>query len=705
MINTLKFMLVSARTMGVSWTARRFWYECRLKSGMIRRRFPQASWEDATAAMRRKSGDIRPNLPANRDPESTREALRKLLAGEPGERLIAEAERVAEGQFPFFSDRWHALGSPTDWFVNPATGGHAAPDRHWSTYAMFDPAYGDLKFVWETSRFGSAFTLARAYALTGDNAHAETFWSLVEDWRAKNPPNTGPQWKCGQETSIRMMAWAFALITMRDAPASTAERQQVLLEMIRIQGERVLATHEYAHLQQNNHAIGEGAGILTAAILTDPDFRTGNLFKAGLDIVEREGLFQIYTDGGYIQKSMNYHRVMLLYNAWLLFLARNFSFTLSGALKERIKRAVEFLWNHIVAESNGKAPSLGSNDGALPIPLDTCDYTDFRPVVQTVCAGLGIEPPFEPGPWDEGRLHLFPNAQTDAQESRLKVAHEFPKIGQYLLTGGKTSVFFRCPTFTDRPGQADALHADIWHAGKNIACDAGSYLYYEPDPWNNGLTHTRAHNTVEVDGADQMKRGPRFFWLNWLKTTVSPQVTLTNGSALIASHDGYTHLPDPVIHTRGIFVANDGSVVIVIDRLTGKGSHRYDLHWLLDAADDFEPLADSEAQAGIVSEARKFRLAVFMPQATDAFKATTIVAAEDDTRGWKSEHYGRKDPALSLSVTDTFTQKVNLVSCFSFEKTTGVRITKKENVIAWTGTTGEQSVQLTPFGTDSIFRD
>ena len=81
---------------------------------------------------------------------------------------------------------------------------------------MFSPETGDLKFIWEPGRFASAYNLARAYWAIGDDSYAETFWQLIESWEQSNPPNHGAHWKCGQETSLRIMAWCFALYAFAD---------------------------------------------------------------------------------------------------------------------------------------------------------------------------------------------------------------------------------------------------------------------------------------------------------------------------------------------------------------------------------------------------------------------------------------------------------------------------------------------------------
>ena len=63
--------------------------------------------------------------------------------------------------------------------------------------------------------------LARAYALTGDERFPQAFWSAIEDWARHSPPMSGPLWICGQECSLRILAWTFALHAFIRSPSTT----------------------------------------------------------------------------------------------------------------------------------------------------------------------------------------------------------------------------------------------------------------------------------------------------------------------------------------------------------------------------------------------------------------------------------------------------------------------------------------------------
>src|SRR5439155_7146735 len=122
---------------------------------------------------------------------------------------VRVAEEIRQGKLRYFEQTVAEAGFPPGWHTNPFTGQRAPADLHWTEIGDFEN--GDLKVIWEPSRFGFAYALVRAYWRTGNEEFPETFWQLVEDWQIHNPPQVGPNWKCGQEISFRVMAWCFPL--------------------------------------------------------------------------------------------------------------------------------------------------------------------------------------------------------------------------------------------------------------------------------------------------------------------------------------------------------------------------------------------------------------------------------------------------------------------------------------------------------------
>lgn len=495
----------------------------------------------------------------------------------PDRQAITAADDICSGTFTWFGHHKLAAGLPPDWFYNPLEKINVAHETHWSCTSDF--GQGDIKVLWDLSRFSFVYPLVRAYAHTGDEKFAAAFWQLVEDWREKNPPNTGPNWKCGQEISFRVMAWCWGLYGFAASAESTPERIARLVQMIAVSGERIAANFSYALSQRNNHGISEAMGLYTIGLLF-PDLKKNTVWKRrGRKWLEKLALELIYEDGSFCQHSMVYHRLMLDDYLWVDRLAQSHDEPFPENVRQRLLKACEWLL-HLMDRETGALPNYGHNDGSLILPLSACNYQDFRPVVQAGCYQFGSCKPLPPGPWDEALLWLHGPKAVAAPQKKIPLGDfAAEQGGYYLLRQGETSVFTRCANYRHRPGQTDMLHADVWWRGQNLACDAGTFSYNAP-PWDYQFSGTALHNTVTVDSRDQMDRVGRFMWLPWLQDS---HCSFRRGEHIClwqGGHGGYKRLQPPVHHNRAIaLLPQDG--VVVIDFLSSEGLHDYRLHWLL----------------------------------------------------------------------------------------------------------------------------
>ena len=63
----------------------------------------------------------------------------------------------------------------------------------------------------------------------------------------------------------------------------------------------------------------------------------------------------------------------------------------------------------------------------------------------------------------------------------------------------------------------------IWIFGireKNLLFDGGSYKYNTTEKLLRYFMGTESHNTIMLDGYDQMLKGSRFIWYNWSQAEV-----------------------------------------------------------------------------------------------------------------------------------------------------------------------------------------
>ena len=598
------------------------------------------------------------------DPGIFSKILGELASPKALNRLVAEADALRRGRFTYFFKEMGDIGFPPDWRLNPFTGGRVSSRVHWSRIPVHSKEFGDIKYIWEPARFAAAYTLARAYKATNKEVYAECFWELVESWGDANPPNQGPHWRCGQEISLRLMAWAFALHVFRDSPSTTPERFVRLLGMIAVQADRVAGTTLYAHLQDNNHSISEGAGLWTVGVLFPMLAGATAWRRKGRIILEMEAGRLIHEDGSFSQKSNNYHRLMLHDYLYALRLGEVNGYMLDSKTTKRIEKASDFLLG-MIDPFSGWAPNLGGNDGALILPLNSCDYNDMRPVTAATHYYISRERIFESGPWHEDLYWLFGSEALNNQPRQPSISKlSASEGGYYTLRRRESWAMLRCGPYLTRPSQPDSLHLDLWWRGRNIAIDPGTYLYYAEPPWNNGLESTRLHNTVCVDGLDQLEQGPRFMWLRWHDAKLIWRGTKGSLSCLEGEHNGYERLDQPVRHRRSVLCAGEAAW-IVIDDLSGEGQHEFSLQWLIAQT---EKAADGSFQRLGYPEGPVW----FKSLVLDPPKDSQIVAdwlehpVETEVRGWYSRYYGVREPALSHRLCIRGHPPIRFLTVFSF---------------------------------------
>jgi hypothetical protein len=655
-----------------------FWYavyRLQLAVGIPRMRTPAVSWDEYFRSHPVETAWPPPSQPAFffEDPRSLGDILHRVATG--AEFLAKEElEKNLKGSFRLWEDSWHECGFPPVWNRNPLTGRNLSADPHWTE--VEEGASGDAKGVWELSRFSVAFRLVRCYGLTGDERAPELFWQLVESWMTANPPNCGPQWVSAQEVALRAMAWTFALRAFAGSGATTPERARRLIGALDVHARRIEATTAYARAQNNNHLISEAAGLFTIGVMFPALQRADKWRDLGIRLL-MESIAQFYPDGGYIQHSHNYHRLALQLYLWVMRLAQ-----LNGrSFPEGMRRGVQLSLDLLRTQTDrqtGRLPNFGHNDGALFLPLNTCAYEDYRPLLQMLSLVRDRKKIYSDGPWDEDTVWLFGPGAIGGTNRKHPRGVKFeprpffaPCAGMYVLGGDESQAVIRCVQFRSRPAHADQLHVDLWWRAENVAIDAGSYLYSGDPPWRNSLTHAGVHNTVTIDGQDQMQRSGRFLWTNAARGMVgTPAMGSWSGS-----HDGYRRLG--VIHNRLVERAEE-DIWIVTDKLAGTGSHSTRLHWLIpDYPWEWGGAKEDPAVEKWLAEKTKgwierscaglilrtpaggisLRVWSSRPAKWNLYRMGKKVHGENaagktvppEIRGWRSLRYASKSPALSLA--------------------------------------------------------
>ena len=518
-----------------------------------------------------------------------------------------------------------------DWHRNPFNGVGAPPaDRPWWSMPDFDRRLGDVKTVWESSRFDWVVAFAQS-ASAGDPAASPRLQAWLADWCDKNPPYRGLNWKCGQETSLRVLHLAVAALVL----GQTREPRPALAALVAMHLRRIAPTMSYARAQDNNHGTSEAAALFVGGSWL-ASLGTGDAdrwAREGRRWLEERAQRLILPDGSFSQHSVNYHRLMLdTYSLAELWRRRLDLPAFDRALYERAAAATEWLRAFTVPDS-GDAPVLGGNDGANLLPLTDAGYRDYRPSVALAAALFLDGGDADAASPDAAAQLRWLGVPGGTRTLRARDDRLFPDGGYGILRRGRAMAMLRFPRFRFRPAHADALHLDFWLGADNLLRDGGSFSYADSE-WDAYFSGAAGHNVVQFDGQEQMPRLGRFLWGDWLRTSMLEPIVRRDAATSMAAgyRDGHGHE-----HVRRVALAEDS--LTVTDEVRGVTRHAV-LRWRLRPGP--WTLHDRVLSDGVVSL---------------TLSATTPIVRCEVVPGWESRFYLQRTavPVLELEVASEAT--------------------------------------------------
>lgn len=556
--------------MGPRYLWFRVWFELKRKTGWLKKDFPTRVPQVSVPglAIWRKM--------ENNWPWTNRESL--TIPKNQNAVLQQKAEAILNGEINLFLSSVHRFTDRHDWTRNPTTGFHYDNQLHWSQIADLSLEAGDIKYVWERSRFTQFHTLIR-YDHHFDLDHSEWVFQEMESWIEANPINCGPNYRCSQEISLRVFNWLGALQFYKNSPNLTEERWKFFMHHLYWQMHHVRNNIQFSRIAvRNNHAITETLALFIFGSLFPDLPGTAEWKKSGKKWFEQEVEYQIYEDGSYLQFSMNYHRVVIQ----LLTLAIRFADIrgerLSEIVYQRAAASLKFLRSFQDSVS-GRLPNYGANDGALFFQFTDKPYRVYTDQLNALEAALTGKNPSFPDDENASWFGFAQRQQVEIQSENLPQVSVYPIGGFAGIKEKETLTFFRAGNHKDRPSQADNLHVDLWHEGENIFRDSGSYKYNSSAEDQRYFFGSRSHNVVMVNGEDQMKKGPRFVWLNWsqarfLKTGEDDENWYLEGEI-----SAFQHINSEIVHRRKITRSKSGPVWVIEDFLSGLSGEKLELLW------------------------------------------------------------------------------------------------------------------------------
>lgn len=642
-----KTLYKSIESLGLNWFVFRSYYEFKKRSGLLKNKFKPIDINNirvSTITNFRNEDELLNNwdqhssfLIKDYDLEIYNNTLNKLLDSKDKAEIIDIADKAINGKIKMFS-KWYAdYNKPIEWHYNPISNKYSSIDKHWTEIEELGDDFGDVKYIWEVSRFSQVFYFIRAYTLTKDEKYVEAFWNQVESWMVNNPAEMGVNWKCGQEITFRTFAWIFGLYAFEGSKYSTDERIVKLFKYIYYNIQHVEKNFEFAlKAVKNNHAVSEAAGMFTAGILF-PFFKDAERWKKkGKKYLEELASEQIYSDGTYKQYSTNYNRLVLEVYSFVLRLADLNNIKFDKSLENRLLKSVEYLYQ-MQDQDTGRVPNYGSNDGALLFPLTSCDYLNYKPQLNLLYYILTGNRLYESGKHEELLFWFCGESAIHSLIEKIeRKSCEYNEGGYYIIRNNNNHAMIRCGDFKDRPSHSDLLHFDLWWEGNNILTDAGTYSYNPEKKYKNYFIQTAAHNTITINNENQMKKGPRFLWFDWPKSDINFFETNDKYNYFEGEHHGY----QPLIHRRAVY--NINKLYIIIDDIFGGNDKTHNLkqNWLLG---DFNTEVEQN-KVNIKTNNGNYIINNFNKDVQlKIFKGDENLPA-----GWRSLYYGKKQAVSQI---------------------------------------------------------
>jgi hypothetical protein len=543
------------------------------------------------------------------------------------------------------------IGESPDWHSNPFKGSRIETlDVPWWQLDDFMSDFGDIKTIWEASRFDWVTKFAQSVA-AGESSYLARLNSWLADWVRENPTFLGPNWKCGQEASFRVIHLALAARFLNQLESPTPD----MIRLVEAHLVRIESTFSYALAQENNHGTSEAAALFIGGAwlqcaLGCSAFQSSSYLAEDMARVREQGRLWLENrvarlfeeSGGFSQHSTNYHRLALdtlcvveLVRRW--FGEREFS----EQFYSRACAATRWLESMIDSDT-GDAPNLGANDGAQLLPLTDADYRDYRPSVALASSlffGQSRYISVKHVSHHLGWLGVVASESTDKSSEKLRI---FKSNGYMVLTKGPCRAVFRYPSYQFRPHHCDALHIDFWFDSENVLRDDGTYSYNADPESAEYFGSTRAHNTVQFDDRDMMPKVSRFMRAAWLKPTLIEGPSECGGELFAAA--AYCDWQG-ARHERRLKIGPSGMKVRdIVGGFRARAVLRWRLapgEWIIEGSRVRRLISDTKTPGILRPASRSHFLQI---------SASVPISNFQIVQGWESRYYFQKTPVPILEV-------------------------------------------------------
>lgn len=456
--------------------------------------------------------------------------------------------------------------------------------------------------------------------LADKNAH-EPLLALWHDWLITVPVGSGLAWE-PYPTSRRLVVWSTAwwLTAVSECDATASKKYLAAIA----QHADYLCHHLERDLD-NNHLIANYKAIAWAGMLFPQLEDAHKWCEIGLQGLWQTLLAQVGDDGGHNENSTGYHMAVWLDGLETALLAQSSGKSVPTDIWQLLEKMGE--WALALRRPDGRLPLFNDAIEDEPVPLTN---------IFELAAKKFNRADFD---WAAGD-----NTVTKPKLSSKTLADTryvvFRNKNIYLAFDAGGLGPDHCPGH----GHADALSFELWHDDQALIIDPGTYQYPSGE-WRDYFRGTAVHSTVTVDKQNQSQYVGPFRVTHMAKTKLIKAEFPRNGCEIVAEHDGYTRLADPVRHQRSIqWSTTEG---VITDKLFGKTEHHLAIIFHLAPC-----VVDVKEKQVICTYPNRLRLQfLFVNEKLGTWQIE---------EGWSSRHWYQKErsPVLKYNLNQTLPVKL-----------------------------------------------
>lgn len=516
----------------------------------VRKHYVQGDREEAAVALldyyRHRTGIVNPFVDVEHPSISQREQ-------QWADDALAHTFYVHDGYQPSFN-----YGEDIDW-------------KYWPVK--------DNELRWQLHRHKWFTPMGKAYRLSGDERYAAEWAAQYMDWIRKNPLTpidkemyelTDTVGVTGNAENVRF-AWRPLEATHRLQDqtnqfalfiCSPSFTPAFLTEFL------VNYNRHAMHVQANysaegNHLLFEAQRMLVAGVFF-PEFKEAAAWRrSGIDILNREIKKQVYSDGGQYELDLHYHlaAIGIFCKALLMADANGFRNEFPDSYIDTVEKMIVFYMNLCFPDYSNPCFSDAKRGNPQTEKENYRQWSRLFP---------------------ENRQIRYFATEGREGEAPANLSRGFLRSGFFAFRNGwkqdATVMVVKAGPKGEWHCQPDNGTFELWHNGKNLFPDSGSYIYDgegEVAELRRWFRQTAVHNTLTLDNRNlEVTESVTRLW--------QPEGDV---QLLVTENPGYGELT----HRRSVFFV-DGKFFVIVDEAIGNATGTVALHYQLrDGKVDISP--------------------------------------------------------------------------------------------------------------------